>query len=1473
MPNFSKKSLSLFLRNGCERQFILSLYNDTERKTHSLPPRQTTRAGLGLVAAAGYEWQDEKVAEVKDVFGSANVHMTPVFTGKRPQPIDLAATVLKVVPYQFVVEGKYDADTPAFRASFGIGTFNDYYGNNVSIGSTQPDIIQVLPPVSSVTAPTGATGRDAYRLEVRPDGQTLLLDSKDDRLRLRVIDVKLTSQPGAYYFAETVYYSVTLAAWLVENKLDDRFVVIAASAVWPGSHKASNLAQQMEEWRKRAYLPSAEEMCTALEEDLEIAPFEVFVPPLHRLLTQQLPIMLTKPWQDLTWHVDFRCKGCEFLGYPWVNALGIVDNDPTQCWPTAETTGHLSQIVGLSRGATKHLREVGVADVSSLATTAPASGVFDEHLSLRSKRAIFPARATTLGTKSSSVIPNSGGDALMPRYPNLHIYVFLDYDLSSAITAAIGIRAFWTEPLPFGSTLTRNSFQWTATKGADEVFLVDSRSLPREQTEFLKFLRHLKGILRKVVQFDTDDVGSGRRDQKTEHSTYQIYLWDESQRQHLVRLIGRHLPHILADPDLRDLAWLFPPPELLQAAEDATRKSPITVVSTVINNTVTIPVPHHYPLLEVVKTYLPSGMTGPEVHPLYEEPMSDLLPSERIHEWWQRIGKWHEKQDIIRETSRKKVLALNLVTSRLETDLKDRLSRLAAPPVIRAPRQAGGLAPQSLLWLEYTRLNNALSELEVHSDRAMPPHEREARGKSARLKRRLSGVEEANALSILSATLGRIVASSPDLFVYEMRPTSSELNARPGDIGYALSPELDTSTSPPRPKFGFLDEHPMKYVAGTSLEKLGRRRSHETFETLKLTEVSIEAIDRNHGLIALRGGPGCAIVDLDAEPTVPLDFSQNVVLDKAHHDYLTAKIKLTLAGIAYPAGAVPDTRTLVSLGLPIGFAAGTSPDSPASELLWEITKIQATPTSRNITAIRPVVESFLNSRDVKLDLSQWHAWEGGLSRRFSMIWGPPGTGKSRTLRAIILGAVQDAVANGKNLRLLITANTYTALDNVLLEAERELSRLFPVKPFDIYRISSHWKGVDPDLSSRYPSLIQLQLSPSRPSTEVKDLVRELTGPAKITIVGALPQQLHNLAVAGVKTKQPAHTQKQWFDFVVLDEASQIDIATSTLIFTKLAAGATCVLAGDDLQLPPIHNAEPPLELDYLVGSAYNYFRFYQGVLPNALDVNYRSNKTIVELTKVAGYSSTLTSNSPELKLHLLSLIPVSKPTGFPSNLVWTPDLVPLIDADYSTACFIYDDDSSSQSNDFEADNVASLIWLLSGNMSDKLLNERKPDGTIDVIPSTIPYTPADFWDKAIGVVTPHRAQMSKIVARLQSIFPTHNPETIRSAVDTVERFQGQQRDIIIASFGLGDPDLISAEAEFIFNLNRFNVMTSRSRAKLIVFVTRSLLDHLSNDKEVLEESRFVKQFAESFCLNPQPSSLGFFKRGTATFRNGVIRRR
>lgn len=1479
MPSLKKKSLSLYLRTGCQRQLALNVFGGKEGKALQMPPPQKARAGLGLVGKAGYEWQDEKISELASVFGAARLHVNPQTEAGRPSPLDLAAVLPRVLPYEFVVEGRYDAETDAFRRGVGISDIHDRRGERLKIGEAFPDIIQVFPPICARSAWERGVedgglhdgGPDALALEVLHSGDVRPLDSIDGRLRLRVIDIKQSSEPGAHYFAEVVYYSITLAAWLLQNGWSNRFVVVAAPAVWPGSYEASAIAAAKEVARKEAREPTPEELALALEDDIEVAPFDVFAPRLRRFFREELPLVLETPWAELPWHLSFVCNGCEFLGYPWLDKDGGLSNHKLHCWPTAEREDHISRIAGLSKGGAKLIADIA-PDVRTLANVNVDHPAFDRSPSLRAKRTLYPYRALALRDRQAGVIPASGGDALMPRWPDLHIYTFLDYDLASAVTAAFSLRAYWKEPLPFHSEEKPKVERWAAHGGTQakfqEVFLVDDRrDLTREQQELVKFLRALRTVIDSVRSFDDADVAAGRRGnpnvpEKAKRSTYQIYLWDVAQQKHLVRIVGRHLGAILADPHIRDLAWLFPPPELLAHPEEASFNSPFTVVASVVQNTVTIPAPHHYTLLETVQLYRPAGVAAPSVHPLYREPLSDLIPGERIHEMWTHRGNWLETMNTIQETTQKKLSALAYVVGQLERDLKDVLNRSAAPPVVRTPKRVTGITPHSQLLHEFTRLNAALDELESHAIRAMPPHEREARFKSAHLLRRLEGDSKAAAFQLLQAGTQSSLPSADELAIYSVAPGSRDVNIRPPAIGYALAPRADP---------GFLNRSAFPLIKDIpqNLFRMGRTpHAKGSVADAGLTQVSVLALDRIQGLIALKPWKDYQVGALEQSGVV--DLSVDVMLDPVSTDFLTKKVRLTLQAIGIPLSAAEDQVVLRALGASPSRATPT-PEGPASEFLWQATALANTPVARSTSRTRQVLEA----TGVSLNPSQWIAWEAALTRRLALVWGPPGTGKTQTLRAVIAGAVWAAHSSRRPLRAVISANTYAASDNVLIGANTLLTQLLPSKSFRLIRLQSSGNAPPADLGKpEHVNVEKIIVSATWASKEVIALQKLLQSSASgIVIVTGTPQQLHNLAMATStksSSENPARTKRPWFDLVIVDEASQLDVAASTLILTKAAGGAAFVLAGDDKQLAPIHQATPPKDLGDVVGSVYAYVRHHHNVRPEPLQVNYRSNETLVEFTKRAGYDPGLHARNPDLRLSLIGGgFPDECPTNWPNELVWTSAFARILDPSKPATCFIYEDEVASQANDFEADIVASLVWLLFNRVDRQLAGEISVDGSLRNLTGEA-HDERGFWERGVGIVTPHRAQMAKIVGRLQRIFPGHAPGLVWSAVDTVERFQGQQRDVIIASFGLGDPDLIRAEDEFLYQLNRFNVMASRARAKLIVLTTRTLVEHLSNDAEVLEQSRLLKYFAETFCVNPEPLTLSFKSAGTLVERKGYL---
>lgn len=1482
MPKLQKKVLSRYIRSGCQRQLVLNLYNDAERKQRGMPERQKERAGIGYAGEFGYEWQDEKVSELDKVFGPSNVHVNTQKNGKRPGSLPLSVILGQVKPFQFIVEGEYSPDTQTFKASVGLDTLRDLKGELLTIGLAFPDIIQVLPSMMDREEwEKSQEEGSAIGLadEVTAQGEVRRLSPDDTRLRLRVIDIKLAAEPGAHYFAEVVYYSLTLAAWLAESAYSQQCVVVAAPAVWPGSYEASAIVAARAQIQRELREPTAEELAKALEDDIEIAPFDVFGPRLAQFFREDLPRVLQIPWSQLPWHVSVRCSGCEFLGFPWQRKDGKLANDRLHCWPTAERDGHLSLVAGLSRGNAGQL--AGVApNVTALMNTSDRHPTFEASPTLRAKRTIFPNRAKSICTGVAGIIPESGSDALMPYWPALQIYIFLDYDLSSAITASLSLRANWKEPLPFGSPLTPRRKAWLSkrddeeedtgspdgSKPFQEVFIVDRRDLAREREELLRFLQALRGILDEVRQFDGNDARDNRRSDpnkpdKIEQSTYQIYLWDEAQRKHLIRIVGRHLDAILADAKLRDLAWLFPPAELLAHPEDASYNSPFTIVSSIVQNTVAVPVPHHYTLLEVVQTYRLDGSTAPFVQPLFREALSDLIPSERIHEMWARRPFWHETITEISRTTRAKVRALALVTRRLWIDLKPLLKGVAAPNISRPPRRLQGVAPQSQVWYEYTRLNYALDELEEHTIRAMPAHEREARMKSAHLRRRLEGHEREQALLLLQANAEDPFKNPDDLIVYEMHPESKEFNVRPPALGFALTPRL-------KPEFLNMPSYPLIKDLDT---KPGAALSKSVAEA-GLTQVSVIALDRPRLLMAMRPWRNYWVPEL--EKAGHIDLSHDVMLDPVGQDFLSSKVRLTLEGIGWPQSAQDNEVALRSLGM----AETSTPtkidvECPASEFLWQAPKLATSAVIRDIQAAREALEH----AGVRLNASQWDAWTAALSRHLALIWGPPGTGKSQTLRYVVAGAVYAAHLKAMPLRLLISSGTNTAVDNVLLEAAKFLPSLLPEKPYEIIRLQSDYSSLPKELV-KIPDIVPLAVKTVQAPENVLQLQSDLNNPCGIVIVGALPQQLHNLAIA-TKNKNPKktalQTQRRWFDVILIDEASQVGVAESTLIVSKASEGAAIILAGDDLQLPPIHPAQPPENLNHVVGSVYGYIRHYHQVKPEPLQVNYRSCQEIVDFTLRAGYDPGLHAYHRTLRLALLNgeALPHERPSNWPETLYWSPDWARMLNPDNPAVCFVYIDEMSSQANDFEADTVAALLYLLYGRIDRQLAGELNDEGVVQPLTGGS-HDKQDFWKRAVGVVTPHRAQMAKVVTRLQNVFEDHDASLIWQAVDTVERFQGQQRDVIIASFGLGDPDLIQTEDEFLYSINRFNVMASRARAKLIVLTTRSLVDYLSNNVDVLEESRLLKYFVETFCRVSEPITLGYIDATRQVqHRSGVLKTR
>ncbi|MEJ2252294.1 MAG: AAA domain-containing protein, partial [Candidatus Lokiarchaeota archaeon] len=131
-----------------------------------------------------------------------------------------------------------------------------------------------------------------------------------------------------------------------------------------------------------------------------------------------------------------------------------------------------------------------------------------------------------------------------------------------------------------------------------------------------------------------------------------------------------------------------------------------------------------------------------------------------------------------------------------------------------------------------------------------------------------------------------------------------------------------------------------------------------------------------------------------------------------------------------------------------------------------------------------------------------------------------------------------------------------------------------------------------------------------------------------------------------------------------------------------------------------------------------------------------------------------------------------------------------------------------------------------------------------------------FWTEKLGVVAPHNAQGRLIIRNIHELLVNNNLNDLddnelmaylKKTVYSVEKFQGSARDFIIASIGISAQDQLLSEEEFIYDLNRFNVLSSRARAKFVLICSQNYLNYIPNDQELMQTAAKIRRFALNYC--------------------------
>jgi predicted RecB family nuclease len=857
-----------------------------------------------------------------------------------------------------------------------------------------------------------------------------------------------------------------------------------------------------------------------------------------------------------------------------------------------------------------------------------------------------------------------------------------------------------------------------------------------------------------------------------------FFVYDAGEMENLRGLLQRHLGDVDAQPAIAAMAaLLFPGGDGMRPASTA----PGTILLDVVSELFALPVPYAWELGRVSEALQPD--VKPWVHRArgtYGWPFSSQVAFERIHNVWNRrpfrVGDTEQTPDEVRgeivRTVESKLAALDSVVRAV----RDRAARRKGDPRLR-------LEPASLP-------NNAAPGDPI----ADPLLE------SLRMLTELEAAEESTAIRSLHALpthdrarrfecirgVERVETRGDGSAVFTFDPDCREAKFRPGDFALLLTND-----------------------DGRTLTETHRKPWLRRKLAAELVEYDLAA-DPPRMVLASEYGFDRAQAD------GLIDFGRVCVLDRAEADFNTRRVVATLRALAAGRGEAEFVT---------GVLRGERPAD------WLLSPLD--PETALADAVRPAAAAY--GRPV-LNAEQEEAWRGVFAKEISVVWGPPGTGKTYLLAWMLIGIAAAAKREGRPCRILVSAATHRAVVNVLVRIARELAASGIPNPLRVVKLEGRGSEADADLRDLRAELI--------PDTHLKRVLSESDAANEPVVVGStvwsLWKQMRAMNGASSDDEEDAGDApvRPLFDVVVIDEASQMKVADSLIALSSIRRGGRVILCGDDRQLAPIIRGTYDAD-NTLFGSAFSHFSAKFGHF--MLRESRRMNQALVSYPRRVFYPG-LVSRVPEWRLEL------GEPGAFLDEtdaLLWDAFFRPEDAVVFCT----YEGIRATARNPFEAALVARLARLARVGLLD---------------PSTgAAYTPADFRAHAFAGISPHRAQNSAILGELVA---GGWPRDELPVVDTVERMQGNEREMIVVSYAVADREYAEREASFLLNPNRFNVAITRPKAKLVVFLSQEILRTLPRDEQVMSASLAVKGYARAAAGPVRTIELPIAGGGTVTAR-------
>lgn len=392
------------------------------------------------------------------------------------------------------------------------------------------------------------------------------------------------------------------------------------------------------------------------------------------------------------------------------------------------------------------------------------------------------------------------------------------------------------------------------------------------------------------------------------------------------------------------------------------------------------------------------------------------------------------------------------------------------------------------------------------------------------------------------------------------------------------------------------------------------------------------------------------------------------------------------------------------------------------------------------------------------------------SQDYFLLWGPPGTGKT----SVMLKYFVTHILKNTDERLLLLAYTNRAVDEICHTLE-EISKDIEV-PY--VRIGSTY-GVAPEYR---PRLLQKQMADLDNRAELKAF---------------LPQQrIYTATVSSFMGKRHLLDLVD-FDRVVIDEASQL---LEPMMGGIIHDFKRVIMIGDHRQLPAVVQQAPGMTRVRPQNLRKMGFR----------DLGDSLFERLFRKVQEEGWTHAYDQLSFQGRMHPDIM-------HFPAKHFYDGRLSPLPILEKTVSSFSNNHLSKALSFLFRE----RMVFWSSSIREEELLSKTNRDEARKVVSLIAKYQQLwtaqnkDWVPSTLGVITPFRAQIAQIKKEIWASNIDH-PELIN--VDTVERYQGSARDIIVMSLCINRPDqwssICSVNTEGVDR--KLNVAITRARKHFVL---------------------------------------------------------